>query len=259
MLFDTHSHLADEKFNEDRENVIARMRSHGIGMTVCVADGARDPSLDFALAEKYPFIYAAVGVHPHDAKLYDSAREELLRTWLKLFKVVALGEIGLDYHYDTSPRDVQREVFARQICLAQEMQKPMIFHIREAHGDALDILRAHKGNMPSGVVHCYSGSSESAKEYMDLGFVISFTGSVTFKNASKLREVAKSIPLDKIMVETDCPYMTPEPLRGRRNEPAFVVNTAKLLAQIRGEDEETFENATTQNALRLFGIGEQAE
>ncbi len=258
MLFDTHAHLADERFEGDREAVIARFLEAGGAYAVTVADGARNPETDFALAERYPFLYAAVGVHPHDAKLYTEEIENRLIRDLSRDKVVALGEIGLDYYYDTSPRETQRAVFIRQLEIAHETGKPVILHIRDAHGDALEILRAQGKNLPRGVLHCYSGSRESAAEYMQMGMDISFTGSVTFKNAAKLREVAKSLPLGRIMVETDCPYMAPEPRRGRRNEPAYVEHVARLLAELRGEDYEAFCRATTENGLRLFGIGGNA-
>ena len=198
----------------------------------------------------------AVGVHPHNAKLYTRAVEDDLVARLSDPHVVALGEIGLDYHYDLSPRDIQRQAFDEQLDMAYELHKPVILHIREAHGDATDMLTARMkaGRMPKGVMHCYTGSWESAKQYLNMGLYISFSGAVTFKNAPKLAEVAVNLPADRILVETDCPYMAPVPMRGKRNEPAFVVYTAAKIAQLRGEDEEAFALTALENGKRLFGV-----
>ena len=256
LLFDTHCHINDEQFDADREETILRMREAGVARAVVVGDGARDPSGAFRLARDYDFLFAAAGVHPHDASLWteDSARK--IEDWMRLEKTVALGEIGLDYHYDLSPRDAQRDVFARQLDLAYRIGKPVILHIREAHGDATDILvsQARSGRMPRGIMHCYTGSWESAKTYLNLGLYVSFSGAVTFKNAPKLTDVARNLPLDRMLVETDCPYMAPVPMRGQRNEPAFVRYTLEKIAAVRGMDPEELARITYENGRRIFNI-----
>ena len=249
-LFDTHCHINDERFQSDRAEVIARMREAGIRRAVVVGDGARSPSDAFALARENDFLYAAAGVHPHDASLWTDAHPRLIREWMAMDKVVALGEIGLDYHYDLSPRSVQKEVFDRQLDLAYELDKPVILHIREAHGDTTDILlaRARAGRMPRGVMHCYTGSWESAKVYLDLGLYVSLSGAVTFKNAPKLSEVARNLPEDRILIETDCPYMAPVPLRGQRNEPSFLPHTLAKVAELRGAAPDRMAQTLCDNA-----------
>ncbi len=253
-LFDTHCHINDERFSEDRSEVILRMHEEGVARAVVVADGTKPIDEVYRLSQENDFLYAASGVHPHDASAYTDECEKNLIEWMKLEKVVALGEIGLDYHYDLSPRDVQKEVFAHQLDLAFTLKKPVILHIREAHGDATDILthQARAGRMPSGIMHCYTGSWESAKTYLDMGLFISFSGSLTFKNAPKLTEVCKNAPLDRLLVETDCPYMAPVPLRGRRNEPAYVKYVLLKLAEIRGIDPEYAAEETYKNGLAAF-------
>lgn len=252
-LFDTHAHLDDERFDEDRDQVIARMAENGV--TRCLLVGADLPSSRAALqlARQNDAFYAAVGIHPHEAATLDEESLDALGALCADPKVKAIGEIGLDYYYDLSPREVQKEAFLRQIALAQALKLPMVLHIRQAHGDALELLGGVK-DLPRGVVHCYSGSLESAREYMRLGLMISFTGSVTFKNAHNLQAVAAVLPADRIMVETDSPYMAPTPLRGKRNEPAYVAHVLRFLAQLRGEDPETLAKVTMENAKRLFAI-----
>lgn len=260
ILFDTHAHLGDERFDEDREAVIKRMLDAGVRLALLVGDGAADPTSSFELARRFDFFYAAAGVHPHDAQAYDENCQARLREWMDLDKVVALGEIGLDYHYDLSPRPVQRDAFDAQLELAYQLGKPVILHIREAHGDATDMLcaRWRAGRMPAGVMHCYTGSWESAKTYLSMGLYISFSGAVTFKNAPKLSEVAQNMPIDRLLVETDCPYMAPVPMRGRRNEPAFVAYTAEKIAQLRGMDPDELAMRAAENGMRLFGINATA-
>lgn len=253
QLFDTHSHLDDEQFDPDRLEVISRLHEAGVTRLMCIGASLASSRAALALAKEHEDFYAAVGVHPHGADKYDDETEQALIDLCKDKKVRAIGEIGLDYHYDFSPRDVQKKVFRRQIALARELQLPMVLHIREAHGDALAILREEK-ELPKGVVHCYSGSMESAQSYLDLGLDISFTGSVTFKNAHNLQAVAARLPIERIMIETDCPYMAPVPHRGKRNEPAHVLDVLRFLADLRGEDEETLARVTFENGLRLFQI-----
>ena len=255
-LFDTHCHLCDERFDEDRAQVIERMRAAGVERALLVGDAARDPEPCLRLAAENPMFWAAAGVHPQDASMYTPEIEKKLIEWMAGDRVAALGEIGLDYYYETSPREVQREVFDRQLELAYTLGKPVILHIREAHGDATDILTAREraGRLPAGVMHCYTGSWESAKTYLRMGLYISFTGAVTFKNAPKVWEVAEKTPLDRLLVETDCPYMAPVPMRGKRNEPAFVAYTARRIAELRGMDEDALAIAAWENGCRLFGL-----
>ena len=272
-LFDTHCHIADPRFDGDRDEVIARFREAGVDRALVVAD-PREPIYDgpedeggklvcvgneervFALAEAHDFLYAAIGVHPHNASGWDDTAEATLRGYLDRPKCRLLGEIGLDYHYDLSPRDAQRRVFDLQLDMAFDLGLPVQLHIREAHGDCMDMLRARAaaGRMPGGIMHCYTGSWESAKVYLDLGLYISLSGAVTFKNAPKLSEVARNVPADRLLIETDCPYMAPVPLRGRRNEPAFIVHTFQKVAELRGEDPEALAERLWENANRAMGI-----
>ena len=255
-LFDTHCHINDERFDEDRSETIARMHEGNVERAVVVGDATSSPDRILDLIRENDFLYAAFGVHPHDASGYTDEVEKNIIQWMKLDKVVSLGEIGLDYHYDLSPREIQREVFARQLDLAYTLKKPVILHIREAHGDATDILTSavRNGRMPSGIMHCYTGSWESAKTYMDMGLYISFSGSLTFKNSPKLREVCLNAPLDRLLIETDCPYMAPVPFRGQRNEPAFVKQVLLKLAEIKEIDPEYAAEETFKNGLKAFGM-----
>jgi len=256
-LFDTHCHLTDERFQEDFDQVLARMREAGVNLAMLIGEASdEDAPAALKLCEQHEHFYAAVGVHPHTASCWDGERAGILSEYLKHPKVKCLGEIGLDYHYDLSPRDKQLEAFEAQLDMALTRNLPAALHIREAHGEATDILRArHKaGRLPRCLLHCYSGSWESAKTYLSMGCYISLSGSVTFKNAPKLHEVAANVPLDRLLVETDCPYLAPEPMRGRRNEPSFVAHTARRIAELRGMNPEELAEATTQNAKRFYGI-----
>ncbi len=259
MFVDSHAHIDGEEFDADRDEVIARAREAGVRAILNVGTG--DPhggnfERAVALAEKYEGVHAAVGVHPHDAKLYDETAEGLLLEFVRDRRVVAVGEIGLDYHYDNSPREVQREVFARQLRLAREEGLPVIIHSRDADEETLEILRAeYAGAERGGVMHCFGGGPALAEGALALGFYISFAGNVTFKKADALREVALNIPFDRLLVETDCPYLAPVPHRGRRNEPAYVAATARFLAELRGVGDEELGRATSENFSRLFGVG----
>ncbi len=255
-LFDTHCHLTDERFEADQAETIQRMLDAGVKLALVVGDGATDPLPAIRLAQEHDFLYAACGVHPHDASRWTPDRAERLKGWLAQHRVVALGEIGLDYHYDLSPRAEQQAAFDAQLQLAYELNLPAILHIREAHGEATEMLikRYEQHTLPRGVMHCYTGSWESAKAYLKMGFSISLSGTVTFKNAPKLVEVAENCPLDRLMIETDCPYRAPVPMRGKRNEPAFVRYTAEKVAEIRGIPLEALARATTVNGMKLFGI-----
>lgn len=254
LLFDSHAHLDDSRFDEDREALIAHLQAGGVARVANAASDLETSRAAIALAEQYDFIYAMAGVHPHEAAQAPADYLEQLRTLLTHPKVVALGEIGLDYHYDLSPRDVQREKMAEQMALAVQMDKPVSFHLREAWGDAMDMLRTHKGHLPQGVMHCFSGSWETAKACLDMGFYISFAGPVTFKNAERLREVAAQVPSDRLLIETDSPYMAPEPHRGKRNQPDFVAEVASRLAAVRGVTPDRLAEDCYENASRLFGL-----
>ena len=258
-LFDTHCHIADPKFDADRDEVIRRMRATGVARALVVADPREEAPNEekvFDLVERHDFLFGAIGVHPHNASGWDDAAEATVRAYLAREKCLLLGEIGLDYHYDLSPREVQRDVFDRQMEMAYELKVPVQLHIREAHGDCTDMLRgrARAGRMPAGIMHCYTGSWESAKAYLDMGLYISLSGAVTFKNAPKLMEVAKNTPGDRLLIETDCPYMAPVPMRGRRNEPAFIIHTFERVAGLRGEAPEALAESLWANANRAMGI-----
>lgn len=253
-LFDTHCHIDEERFDADRAQVLERMRGAGVMNCVCVGSDMETSRRAMAFAEETEGVFAAVGIHPHEAKFFKPEDLQTLQGWFAHPKVKALGEIGLDYYYDHSPRDVQREVFARQLELGYEADMPVILHVRDAHGDVLDLMRARSGRLPRGILHCYSGSWESAKEYLKMGFYISLAGPVTFKKAPVQWEVAQNVPLDRLLMETDSPYLAPEPMRGRRNEPAFVRHVAEKLAQLRGISLAELAAATTHNARTIYGI-----
>ncbi|GAB6086085.1 TatD family hydrolase [Alkaliphilus crotonatoxidans] len=254
MLFDSHAHIDDSRFDQDREELIARAKEAGVSYIL-------NPGADLAtsvkavnLAEKYEMVYSAVGVHPHDVKEMDEDTLEVLRSLCQKEKVVAIGEIGLDYYYDHSPRDVQRRWFERQIQLAQAVKLPIIIHDRDAHQEVFDLLSKYNAGALGCVMHCYSGSVELAREYIKKGIYISLAGPVTFKNAKKTHQVAKEIPLEWLLVETDSPYLAPVPFRGKRNEPAYVRQVAETIAAAKGISLEEVAKQTTLNAKKLFGI-----
>ena len=252
-VFDTHCHLEDERFEADREQAWGRMRAAGVERCCCVGSDLASSGRCLAFAQAHPGVYAAAGVHPHEAKDAQPDYLAALRALLREEKNVALGEIGLDYYYDLSPREMQKRVLAEQVALALEMDKPVIFHIRDAHGDMVNFFRACS-RLPSGVIHCFSGSPEIAREYVKMGFYISFAGPLTFKKAPHLWEAAQSVPLERLLVETDSPYLSPEPLRGRRNEPANVVHVLEKLAALRGMSREEMAEITWENACRLYRL-----
>jgi len=259
VFVDSHAHIDGEAFDADRDEVVARAREAGVRAILNVGTG--DPhgghfERAIAVAEKYEGVYAAVGVHPHDAKLFDEeAERKLVRLLGSGGRVVALGEIGLDFHYDNSPRDVQREVFRRQLRLAREASKPVVIHSREADEETVSILRDEWSGAGRGcVMHCFGGSVRMAEEVLEMGCHVSFAGNVTFKKADALRDAARVVPLERLLVETDCPFLSPVPLRGRRNEPAHVVETARFLAELSGVAVEGLARATSENFFRLFGL-----
>lgn len=255
MLFDTHTHLDDEKFNEDRDALIASLKDNGISLLVNVASDIKSSYQSILLAEKYDFIYAAVGVHPSDtASITDSTLSELEKL-SKHEKVVAIGEIGLDYYWDEPSRDVQKEWFIKQLNLAKKLSMPYIIHDRDAHADTLDIIKSI--GYTNGVMHCFSGSKETAKEFLDMGMYISISGTVTFKNATKVQEVAKYVPSNRLLIETDSPYLTPEPHRGGRNNSAYVRYTAEKIATLRGISFEELAKITLLNGKKFYGINQE--
>lgn len=256
MLYDTHAHLNDEAFVEDYRDALQRALDAGVTKINVVGCDPNMSELAVEMAREHEAVYAAVGIHPSDADKYDDAFEARLREWAKDDKVVAIGEIGLDYHYeDDIDHDIQQDVFRRQLVLARELDMPIVIHSRDAMEDTIRILREEQpeGGF-KGVFHCFSGSWEQAKVCLDLGFYIGFDGPLTFKNAKKLLRVAAEMPLDRILIETDCPYMAPEPKRGRRNEPALVGYIAAKLAEIRGISVDEACEATYKNGCRLFGV-----
>jgi TatD DNase family protein len=255
-LIDTHTHLDFPQFDDDRECVIERAATAGVKAIINVGADLASSQAAVALAEVYPQIYAAVGVHPHDAKTLTKQMLEKLRALANHPKVVAIGEIGLDFYRDLSPREKQRQVFEQQLALASEAGKPVIIHDREAHKEVVAILRrwAEGCQQPVGVLHCFSGDLAMAQETIELGFYISIAGPVTFQNARRLRELVRQLPLEKLLVETDCPYLTPHPHRGKRNEPAYVKFVAQEVAHIKGLTLEELARVTSDNARALFAL-----
>jgi TatD DNase family protein len=258
---DSHCHIDGEQFDADRPEVISRARDAGVEAMLVVGTGNATECSNFArvihLAEQHNNIYCSIGVHPHDAKTFGSAEEEKLINLAKSSpKVIGWGEIGLDYYYDHSPREVQRVVFIRQIRIAKKLNLPIIIHSREADEETVEILQAECSypEFRGGIMHCFGGTPEMAKALMPLGFMISFAGNVTFKKAENLRDSARVVPLDKLLIETDCPYLTPVPFRGKRNEPAYVVETAKFLADFYGVELEVLAAQTTENFYRFFHL-----
>jgi TatD DNase family protein len=257
MLIDSHAHLDDKRFDADRVMLINSLKENGVGLVLNIGADIKTSRASVDLAKKYDNIYAVVGVHPHSAKDLEGSDLSELRALAQEDKVVAIGEIGLDYYYDNSPRDIQKKWFKKQIELAQELDMPVVIHSREATQDTFDILQeASEKKKLKGILHSYAGSYEMALEYIKLGFYIALGGPVTFKNSRVSREVAAQIPLDKLLIETDSPYLTPEPYRGKRNEPMYVKYAAEKIAEVRGVTFEEIAKATTENLLRLLDLEE---
>ena len=254
MLIDTHAHLDDARFDGDRDAMIARAREAGVEHFVTIGCDLTTSRAAVELAERYPFIYATVGVHPHEAKQIGDSWYDDLRRLAQHKKVVAYGEIGLDYHYNHSPPKLQRERFREQITLARELRLPIVVHTREAQDDTIAILKEENAADVGGVFHCFSGDARLAKNALDLGFLLSFSGVITFQNATMLRDIVKTVPMDRILVETDSPYLTPAPHRGKRNEPAHVRLVAEKIAAIQGMTADQIAELTSQNARRVFKI-----
>lgn len=253
QLIDSHCHLDVEQFDEDREAMLARAAEAGVVAMVVPGITEADMPRVLAMADRYAPIYVGVGIHPHEVLNWHDGTMDRLREWVKHPKVVAIGEIGLDYYYDY-PRDKQLDVIRQQIRFAREVGKPIIVHNRDAHGDTLQVLKEELDPAIGGVMHCFSGSLELARACIKLGMVISFAGPVTFKNAHNLQDVVKQLPLEHLLIETDSPYLAPTPHRGKRNEPAFVAEVAKKLAELHGVSVEAIAEATTANTRRLFRL-----
>lgn len=261
MFIDSHAHLDTSNYDADRADVIARARAAGVEVMLEIAGsdigkGSLGPGLK--LAEEHEFIYAAIGLHPHEASLYGDALEQTLLECSRHPKVIGWGEIGLDYYYDHSPRDVQQQVFRRQLELAIERRLPVIIHTRDAEEDTIAILRETwaeaGGTKIGGIIHCFTGTQLLADEALALGFHISFSGVVTFKTAEQLRNVAQSVPMERLLIETDCPFLAPIPYRGKRNEPAFVIETARKLSELKAVSLEEIARTTSDNFRQLFHL-----
>lgn len=254
-MIDSHVHLDDEAFNGDREDIIKSLGENGIELVINNSSDLPSSERSVELANKYENIYAAIGVHPHEARTYDDEVEKRLIELSGDKKVLAIGEIGLDYYYDNSPRDVQKEVFKRQIELAARLKKNIVIHSRDAAKDTFDILKeAHEKYDFTALIHCFSQSVDMMREYLKMGDYIALGGAVTFKNAKTSKEVAKAVDLDRLLLETDCPYMTPVPYRGKRNEPKLVKFTCQYIADLRQMDASELEKITGENTKRFFGI-----
>lgn len=253
MLFDTHAHYDDHRFDDDRDELLSSMPNLGVSLIMNPGCDAESSKAAVALSEKYPFMYAAIGTHPHEAEAATDEDLDLYRKLSKHPKVKAIGEIGLDYYYDMSPRDIQKVWLDKQLTLAKELSLPVIIHEREAAADVFSAIKAHSPKV-RGVYHCYSGSYEMAREIMKLGYYISFTGSITFANAHKLREVVKKVPLERIMIETDSPYLTPAPHRGKRNDSGYVRLVAEKIAELHGVSYDEVVEIAAKNGRELFNI-----
>lgn len=253
MIFDTHAHYDDEQFDADRDELLRSMQERGVGTIVNVGASLEGCRKAMVLAGKYPFVYAAVGVHPDETGALNEETFALLREWCRKDKVVAVGEIGLDYYWDKEPREVQKKWFIRQLALAREEKLPVNIHSREAAEDTFQIMKEHAQGL-KGIIHCFSGSKELALEYVKRGFYIGIGGVVTFKNGKKLKQVAEAVPLTSIVLETDCPYLAPEPHRGERNHSACIRYVAEEIARIKKISAEEVVNQTTENAKKVYGM-----
>lgn len=255
-IFDSHAHYDDPRFDEDREALLGSMAEHGVRAIMNVGNTTHANLAGIELAKRYPFVYCSIGIHPDQAAeiAAQNSRDylEVIAQQLRYEKAMALGEIGLDYYYDdASPREIQRKIFEEQLALAKDLDVPVIIHDRDAHQDTLELLQKYR---PKGIMHCFSGSAEFAKEILRLGMYIGFTGVITFKNARRAVEAAAEVPLDRLLVETDCPYMAPEPFRGKRCDSTMLGQMVQKLAQIKGIDPEEMAARTCENACAVYGI-----
>lgn len=253
MIFDTHAHYDDEQFDEDRDELLKSMSDLGVGTIVDASATYESCEKVLALAGKYPYVYAAIGVHPDEVGELNEDKIQHMKELCRNKKVVAVGEIGLDYYWDNEPHEVQQKWFIRQLKLAEEVKKPVIIHSREAAADTMYIMKNYAQGL-GGVIHCYSYSREMAEEYVKMGFYIGIGGVVTFKNAKKLKDVAAAIPIEKIVLETDCPYMAPEPYRGKRNQSSYIRYVAEKIAELKEMSLEEVIAVTEKNARDLYGI-----
>lgn len=251
MIFDSHSHYDDEAFDNDRDEVLGSLLNNGIGTVVSIGCDEKSSMDAKRLSEKYPFIYFTAGFHPEFAEELNDDALSFLKEIAKNEKMVAIGEIGLDYHYDSPEREIQKSAFIKQLKLSRELDLPVCIHCRDAVGDVMEIIKKYPAK---GIFHCYSGSAETAKEILKLGYYISFSGTVTFKNAKNVKETAAAVPNDRYLVETDCPYLSPEPNRGKRNSSVNLVHTLKALSEIRGISYERAVRETEENAKRIYNI-----
>lgn len=254
MIFESHAHYDDERFAQDREAVLKKVRDAGVGCIINAASNMNSSRVSLELAKKYETIYTSVGVHPHDVQTLKEKDLEVLLAMTAYDKVLAIGEIGLDYYYDNAPREIQKLWFREQLKLAVDLDMPVIIHSRDAAKDTFDILYENNAHSVGGVIHCFSGSVEMAKKYIDLGYYIGIGGVVTFKNAKKTVNVVEAIPLDRILVETDSPYLAPIPYRGKRNDSSYLPEIIAKIAEIKGITAEEVEKATWENGKRLFGL-----
>lgn len=266
MFVDSHAHLEGHRYDADREQVIARAREAGVETIVAIGNGEGPVNFDcgIKLAEKYDFLYATIGIHPHEAKLADAAALDRMAQLAKRPKVIAWGEIGLDYYYDHSPRDVQQKAFVQQMDLAKTAQLPIVIHCRPADNsddaweDCLRLIREQwSASGLGGILHCFTGNAAQAKRALDMGFMVSFAGNITFPKAQPIRDAALAVPLDRMLIETDSPYLAPIPHRGKRNEPAFVKEVARQLGELRGHSAAEIGAQTTQNFYRFFSLHEK--
>lgn len=254
MIFDSHAHYDDEAFNGDRDELLSSMKQNGIGKIVNIGASMESSAATAALVQQYTDVYGAVGVHPSETDMLNEEDMRTLEQYAAHEKVVAIGEIGLDYHYPDTNKAVQQKWFIRQLDLAVQLRMPVVIHSRDAASDTMEILKPYQGKLAGGVIHCYSYSPEMAREYVAMGCYIGIGGVLTFKNARKLRETAECIPLDKIVLETDCPYLSPEPNRGKRNDSSNIKYVVKALADIKKLPAEEIERITYENAMQLYRI-----
>ncbi len=254
MIFDTHAHYDDESFDEDREELLFSLKNKGVETVVNVGASVASTKKTFEIVKKYDFMYGAVGIHPEDVERLDESHMEWLKSLAADKKIVAIGEIGLDYHYDEPEREVQKKWFARQLDLAYELDMPIIIHSRDAAADTLDIMKAHHGDELNGVIHCFSYSPEMAQIYLDMGYYLGIGGVVTFKNSKKFKEVVKMTPLERIVLETDCPYLTPEPHRGKRNDSSYLKYVVECISELKGISAEEIIKTTCENAVKMYRI-----
>lgn len=254
MIFDSHAHYDDQAFDQDRDDILRKVEESGIGHIVNAGTNIESSRLSVHLADEHGFVYAAVGIHPEDAGEFNGNSIKLLTELAGNSKVVAIGEIGLDYYHENTDGDIQEMVFDEQLRLAVDLKLPVIIHDRDAHKDTLDIIKRYGKKGLKGVMHCYSGSADMAKEYIGMGFYIGFTGVITFKNAKKSIEVLEQIPLDRILIETDCPYLAPVPFRGKRNDSSYLYEVVRKACEILNVEQDYFISMTCSNAQELFNI-----